>query len=257
MEPLVPSRVMRLEDYSQLEPQLSYLSDFVGSFFGGWNPVQHRHRHWEYSLSLQVFDRWRQGRLGPFAIADFGAGYDYVSPILYKSGHRMTMFEIWSMGNIQELMLSQMNVIKSSGTIGSYELVEEDLTKLSLKYFGSFDVSLCISTLEHILDYKKAFRELCQSVKPGGLIFVTMDYGDGQTSSNGYFAAHSRPAGIPDEKYMYGLVEVGEKEGCRLFGGDPEWSWDESCRLLNKNFAPPLKGFGFVSLAMVKVGENR
>jgi ubiquinone/menaquinone biosynthesis C-methylase UbiE len=39
-----------------------------------------------------------------------------------------------------------------------------------------FDVTLCISTIEHVDDHDAAFRELVRITKPGGLIFLTSDY---------------------------------------------------------------------------------
>ena len=39
-----------------------------------------------------------------------------------------------------------------------------------------FDVTMCISTIEHVDDHDAAFRELVRITKPGGYIFITSDY---------------------------------------------------------------------------------
>jgi ubiquinone/menaquinone biosynthesis C-methylase UbiE len=40
----------------------------------------------------------------------------------------------------------------------------------------TFDVSLCISTIEHVDDHDTAFRELVRITKSGGYIMITSDY---------------------------------------------------------------------------------
>jgi SAM-dependent methyltransferase len=39
-----------------------------------------------------------------------------------------------------------------------------------------FDVTLCISTIEHVYDHDAAMLEMIRITKPGGYIFITSDY---------------------------------------------------------------------------------
>jgi ubiquinone/menaquinone biosynthesis C-methylase UbiE len=41
---------------------------------------------------------------------------------------------------------------------------------------GTFDVTMCISTIEHASDHEAAFSELVRITKPGGYLFITSDY---------------------------------------------------------------------------------
>jgi len=41
---------------------------------------------------------------------------------------------------------------------------------------GKFDVTMCISTIEHVDDHDAAMEELVRITKPGGYIFITSDY---------------------------------------------------------------------------------
>ncbi len=61
-----------------------------------------------------------------------------------------------------------------------YNLSLEDMaSRMEIGWGGAtdkFDVTLCISTVEHVDDHDKAFAELVRVTKPGGYIFVTSDY---------------------------------------------------------------------------------
>jgi len=39
-----------------------------------------------------------------------------------------------------------------------------------------FDVTLCISSVEHVHDHDAAFREMVRITKPGGYVMITSDY---------------------------------------------------------------------------------
>src|SRR6266496_5179539 len=61
-----------------------------------------------------------------------------------------------------------------------YDLLLEDMTPHPQIGWGDamnkFDVTMCISTIEHVDDHDRALRELARITKPGGLIFITSDY---------------------------------------------------------------------------------
>ena len=61
-----------------------------------------------------------------------------------------------------------------------YDLsIEDMLAKPEIGWGGAhekFDVTLCISTIEHVDDHDKGFAELVRITKPGGLILITSDF---------------------------------------------------------------------------------
>src|SRR5258708_4278089 len=65
-------------------------------------------------------------------------------------------------------------------TLSLYSLSLEDMaSRMEIGWGGAtdkFDVTLCISTVEHVDDHDKAFAELVRVTKPGGYIFITSDY---------------------------------------------------------------------------------
>lgn len=254
MSELGLSRVMRQRDYDSLLAQILHVNNFVSGIFGSWHPVHHTHRRWEYAMALLTYDRWKLQEQGPFSIADFGAGTGYLSPLLYQLGHDMTIHEFWSMDPTvtEEKILAtrQMEVVKQTGSSGNYQILDGVLSRLEKKYYGQYDIAFCISTIEHITDYREAVRDLCKSIKKtGGLVFLTMDFGDGVRASSQYMGAHCRPSGMPDSKYAFELLQTGQKEGFEVFGGEPDWQWDANCQLVND--------YGFASLALYKKGERR
>jgi len=61
-----------------------------------------------------------------------------------------------------------------------YDLMLEDMSeKLAIGWGGAtdkFDVTMCISTIEHVDAHDAAMCELVRITKPGGYIFITSDY---------------------------------------------------------------------------------
>jgi SAM-dependent methyltransferase len=242
MDEFCLSRVMRPTDYTELAPATAEI-DKVLPLLGGWNTVQHQHRKWEYAMALFAANRWALQRKrkspGFFTVADFGCGIGILSPVLAWMGNKVSMYEIWTMGNEEAQAIEQMN--KVSGNNGSYEMVNRALGGLQEKDFGKFDASFCISTIEHTPDHENAFREFCQTVKPGGLLFLTMDFAD---NTGPHFADHVR-CRIGTKELMHQYGQWGSEMGMSYFGGT-DWEWTEASRMVYD--------FGFGSLAMVKNG---
>jgi SAM-dependent methyltransferase len=53
-----------------------------------------------------------------------------------------------------------------------YDMMVEKMEFLS----EFFDVTLCISTVEHVDDHDKGFAEMVRITKPGGYVMLTSDY---------------------------------------------------------------------------------
>ena len=80
--------------------------------------------------------------------------------------------------------------------------VEGDLTKWNS--INTFDVVVCISSLEHIRKYKKAIKNMYESLKTGGYLFITFDISrDGKRNK---FLANSK---LQPLDYKVAFEEIG------------------------------------------------
>jgi len=177
--------------------------------------------------------------------------------VLIGIGAKVDMFENWkpmykmttrAEGDESEFVHRQMAQVaaKSSfrASIGKYEIFSSPmLGELNEQWWKKYHISLCISTLEHIENRERAFEDLCQTIKPGGLLFLTMDYADDGRKDETYIGAQCRSM-MYNEIQMKLLAKVASKFGFEFFGGDPDWSWAEEMRMVNDN--------GFASLVMVR-----
>lgn len=243
---MIYSKTMRVSDYNELGLELQMV-DGVLSILGGGDPAQHVHRRWEYAMALKAFNQWRYNKYGdsekpPVVVADHGCCTGMLAPMLYYFGHDIRMYEIWAWGNQEAKAIEQMNIITARGDrerTGKFQMINRPLNGLTDADRG-MDASFCISTMEHIPNFETAFRDLCRTVGPGGLLFMTTDSAEDEIDH--YMAAHVR-AGTMFNKTVYEkLTTWGREEGFELLNGQSDWSWDSSCRLVND--------YGFACLAM-------
>lgn len=238
---MILSRTMREEDYKELEAEGKVIQD-VHVAIQMWNEKQHKHRLWEYALAQKALKEVFGDRKRLW-VSDHGCGAGYLSPILFWLGHQVTMYEVWVFGNEEDYLFEQMKrVHEAKGEKeGSYAMVHRPLCELTEEDRG-VDAAFCISTLEHIGEYQRAFRDLCRTVKLGGLVFLTTDFAEDEEDH--YLYSYLRAGKMFTKKTYEELVGIGQEEGLELLGGQHEWTWDESCRLVNN--------YGFASLCMRK-----
>ncbi len=240
---LILSRAMRNQDFFALAKEGQVILD-VHNAIRMWHPQQHKMRLWEYSLSQKVLKEFYGSRTG-LRVCDIGSGCGYLSPILYWLGHDVVMYEIWAWGVDETFMLEQMRRVGAhrGALAGKYEVRHCGLGSMT-EADRDFDAAFCVSTLEHIKDYKSAFRDLCGMVKPGGLLFATTDFGE--HTQDDYQHAKLRAGKMFTKDTYEELRGIGESEGLHLFG-KKDWNWTEECRLVFN--------YGFASLAMKKGTE--
>jgi SAM-dependent methyltransferase len=260
---MILSRTLRMEDYDELKVEVSYV-DKIQLVCGPPHGGQHTHRRWEYALALRALKEWRTSRADwcsdeNLKIADFGCGIGLWSPMCLALGHHVSMFEVWVYGNEETYAQMQMaKVMDAFPIVGQgWEMIHRPLCELVAEDKGRFDAAFCISTLEHIGEYQRAFRDLCDSVKPGGLLFMTTDFADtpGHTTTSGqmYTCHWMRPQGMWTVERYKELISLGEERGFSLFG--IEWPGT----MLVKRFDYPfteahriVSNHGFASLVLRK-----
>lgn len=243
---MILSKTMRPEDFTQLEPELAIV-DSVLAMINGGDKAQHPMRRWEYAMAIKAYNFWKtlRERREPLLVSDHGCCTGMLAPTMFWMGNNVKMYEVWAWGNQEEFTLKQMEMVrgyKQRPAETTYEMLHRPLSGL-LPEDHNVDVGFCISTLEHIPNYEAAFRDLCRSVGKGGMLFLTTD--SAEDEQDHYIAAHVRAGTMFNRTVYERLVGWGQEEGFDLLGGQADWSWDESCRLVNN--------YGFAALAMERI----
>jgi SAM-dependent methyltransferase len=238
---MIFSRTMRLDDYNYLTEESLLMQQIVNAI-QMWYPAQHQHRRWEYALALKAFKQVFGEQKG-LTVTDHGCGAGFLSPMMYWLGQNVWMYECWTMGSAEQYMMEQMRRVgvHRGQDAGTYEMRTRPLGEL-VEADGGVDAAFCISTLEHIGEYQKAFRDLLNTVKPGGLLGLTTDFAEHELDDYQY--AGLRAGKMFTEKTYLELEAIGEENGFELLGGAADWGWSEENRLVNN--------YGFAALFMVR-----
>lgn len=133
----------------------------------------HPHRVWEYASMMQQLDELRVPK--DAAIVDVGSGGSFFPPYLATVGgyRNLSLTDSMGYGDITKdvaIHRSHYGVV-----LPLYDLLVEDMAALPT---DEFDVTMCISTIEHVAADKhdKGLRELHRITKPGGYLFITSDF---------------------------------------------------------------------------------
>lgn len=133
----------------------------------------HPHRFWEYASILQQLEELNVPK--DAAIIDVGSGGCFFAPYLASvAGYsKLAITDSMKYGDIRYMLDAQR--MYGGVEMPLYDLLCEDMNSLSDE---KFDVTMCISTIEHVDEDKhdQAFRELVRITKTGGYIFITSDY---------------------------------------------------------------------------------
>lgn len=138
------------------------------------NGVQHRewhpHRFWEYASMMQQLDELQVPKTA--MIVDVGSGGSFFPPYLVTVGEypNVEVTDSMKYGDVRPILDSQRQFYNID--LPLHDLPCEDMTFAD----DTFDVTMCISTIEHVDDHDAAMREMVRITKPGGFIFITSDY---------------------------------------------------------------------------------
>jgi 2-polyprenyl-3-methyl-5-hydroxy-6-metoxy-1,4-benzoquinol methylase len=245
------SKTMRMPDFQELEPELA-LVDKVLWMLNGGDKAQHPMRRWEYAMAVKAYTHWTGNKYGYMSekksiISDHGCCTGMLAPLMFYLGNDVRMYEVWSWGNQEALALQQMEMVKAHAVGGgSYQMIHRPLGHMIEEDKG-VDVAFCISTMEHIPPYELAFRQMCQTVNPGGMLFMTTD--SAEDEHDHYIANNVRAGTMFNATVYQRLAAWGEEEGFKLMNETSDWSWDEGCRMLPTPTSG-LAGYGFACMAM-------
>lgn len=243
---MILSKVMQQSDYDELKSEYKEVQE-VAELCGGWPAVQHMHRMWEYSLVLRVLRTWLKDYKDknniPLVAADIGGGIGFTTPLLLVNKFAVAMYEPWLNGNESAKFWEQVNNYRDK-TIPSHAVIEINYGLLSLRDRdrNHYDAVFCISTLEHIRNYQSAWEDLLSMVKPGGLVFITTDYGEHELDN---YAHSGLRAGRMFTANQYSkLIGIAKANNFEVLGDEYIYDWKEEYRMVND--------YGFASLAVVR-----
>jgi SAM-dependent methyltransferase len=136
----------------------------------------HPHRLWEYGSVMQQLEELQVPQ--DAEMIDVGAGASFFDPYLAFYYPLLCCTDSMKYGDVRDMVAAQRLHYKVA--LPLYDLSLEDMSpRLEIGWGGAtdkFDVTLCISTIEHVDDHDRAMRELIRITKPGGYIFITSDY---------------------------------------------------------------------------------
>lgn len=172
------TRSLHPDDYGFLQPYVDPIAAFQRDMAA--HGVPHRdwcaHRLWEYASVMQQLTDLE---VSPDAeMIDVGAGASFFDPYLARLFPRLCCTDSMKYGDVTSMVAAQR--VAYGVALPLYDLMLEDMSaKPEIGWGGAhekFDVTLCISTIEHVDDHDRAFAELVRITKPGGYIFITSDY---------------------------------------------------------------------------------
>lgn len=206
------TRSLDPEDYHQLLHNAGlhhFLEEMVR------NGVQHRewhpHRFWEYASMMQQLDELAVPK--DARIIDVGSGGSFFPPYLATRGGypNVEVTDSMKYGDVRPILESQRRFYAIPLTL--HDLPCEDM---SVFPDGTFDVTMCISTIEHVDDHDAAMRELVRITKPGGYIFITSDYFKSEAHWELSISKHLQVTPYTEEFVLlfprFGVEFVGEKD---------------------------------------------
>lgn len=172
------TRSLHPDDYDFLrpwnEPIVAFQQDMVAK--GVPHREWHPHRFWEYASIMQQL--MGLGIQKDAEIIDLGSGASFFDPYLALLYPRLCCTDSMKYGDITSMVVAQRAHYGVS--LPLYDLLLEDMSaRPEIGWGGAtdkFDVTMCISTIEHVDNHDAAFREMVRITKPGGYIFITSDY---------------------------------------------------------------------------------
>lgn len=172
------TRSLHPDDYAFLQKYVDPIAAFQRDM--ATRGVPHRewttHRLWEYASIMQQLDELQVP--ADAEMIDIGAGASFFDPYLAQRYPRLCCTDSMKYGDVMQMVQAQRSTYGVA--LPLYDLMLEDMSpRMEIGWGGAtekFDVTLCISTIEHVDDHDKAFAELIRITKPGGYVFITSDY---------------------------------------------------------------------------------
>lgn len=136
----------------------------------------HPHRFWEYASILQQLEEL--GVSEEAEMIDVGSGASFFDPLLATMFPRLCCTDNMQYGDINPMVEAQRKAFKIS--LPCWNIDMENMPAGATPGWGGatdkFDVTMCISSIEHVHNHDAAMKELIRITAPGGYLFITSDY---------------------------------------------------------------------------------
>lgn len=172
------NRSLHPDDYDFLRDENLLLHSHLDDMVARRVPHRewHPHRFWEYASVLQQLTMLGVPR--DAEMIDLGSGASFFDPLLARMYPLLCCTDNMQYGDISQEVAIQRQAYDIS--LPCWNLDMQDMREGVIYGWGDatnkFDVTMCISSVEHVEDHDAAFGEMVRITKPGGLIFITSDY---------------------------------------------------------------------------------
>jgi len=174
-----------------------YIQKINKSLWESQNPKRLNERPVEYGFAFTCLSQ-----VAPRAVLDVGTGTTALPSLLTICG-----YHVMAIDNIRDYWPQGM-------FNRHFYVLDDDITHTKLHQ--QFDMVLCISVLEHIINYEQALEGMTSLTKPGGHLVITCPYNEHLGSANVY-----------KQRGSYGK---GNPYGCKQFTRDDFQKWLGSSR---------------------------
>ena len=200
------SKTLDGNDYN-LYSEMSFIENMQNALSGTFSPYP-KHRHWEYGLCLNALLENRTVN-----ILEVGGAGSVFAACAAWAGMEVTVVDPSSVGAHS---FAAQNMILQ---LGHAPIHFHQIDFLQYQNQKKFDAVVCMSTLEHIVDDESFFKKLLNSVKEGGIFFMTVGFHpSGQRLVDTHLRTYHRSR-------LEALIAIAKNHGFEVLGSDPDYSW--------------------------------
>jgi SAM-dependent methyltransferase len=170
------------------------------------------YRLWEYASLFEVLEDGP-----PRRFVDVGGAASPLSFLLAERGHPGLAVDL------QPLLVQLCDHVAAVRGL-PLEAATGDITRDFADRAGEFDLATLVSVLEHVPAHARPplFAALRRLLRPGGLLYLTFDYGGYVERSASYRRRHDEPEAVSESvSDLDSLCRVLEEAGFRFVGDDP------------------------------------
>lgn len=130
-----------------------------------------------------------------------------------------------------------------------YRISRQDMTKTRFAD-GSFDLAVCVSVIEHGVDWSRFLAEASRILRPGGRLFLTTDYWEDKLSVDAALRDFNLPWIICSRVEMKELIRTARNYSLHLWEECPIPDCGDTCVVWNQ------KEYTFICIVFRKEGVS-
>jgi SAM-dependent methyltransferase len=200
------SKTLDEKDYNTFS-EMNFIGSMQDGLWGTFFP-HHKHRHWEYGLCLNALIENKAVN-----ILEVGGAGSLFAACAAWAGMEVTVVDPSREG--VHLFAAQNMILQ----LGHAPITFEQVDFFQYQNQKKFDAVVCMSTIDHVAEDESFFKKLLNSVKEGGIFFMTVGfYPGGQRLADGPLRTYNR-------EHLETFIAIAKNHGFEVFGNDPDYSW--------------------------------